>query len=59
MKKTFAASTEPSFCCYYDFLTPERAVQEDLVINKHNLVKYKLFHLKDVRDRKILCTDFF
>ena len=34
-----------SFCCYYDFLISERAIQEDLVINKQDLVKDKLFHL--------------
>ena len=40
-------NTELSFCCYYDFLTPEKAIQEDLVINKQDLVKDKLFHLSE------------
>ena len=41
----FAASAELSFCCYYDFLTSERAIQEDLGINEQDLVKDKLFYL--------------
>ena len=39
--------TEVSFCCYQDFLTPERAIQEDLVVNKQDLGKDKLFHLNE------------
>ena len=47
MKQTFGASTELSFYCYYDFLTSERAIEEDFVINKQDLVKDKLFHLNE------------
>ena len=36
---TFAASTELLFCYYYDFLTPKRAIQEDLVIDKQDFGK--------------------
>ena len=32
MKQTFAASTELSFCCYYDFLIPERAISQWIAI---------------------------
>ena len=34
-------------CCYtnYYFLAPKKAVQEDLVVNKQDLVNDKLFHL--------------
>ena len=35
----FAASTGLSFCYYYDFLTPKRAIQEDLVIDKQDFGK--------------------
>ena len=38
-------STVHSFSCYtsYDFLAPKRAIQEDLGINKHDLVQDNLF----------------
>ena len=34
-------------CCYtnYDFLAPKKAIQEDLVINKQDLIKDKLCQL--------------
>ena len=48
MKLTFAAGTELSFCCCYDIFTPERVIQEDLVISKQDLVKDKLFHLYEL-----------
>ena len=47
MKQTFAESIALSFCCYYDFFTPKRAIQEDLVIDKYDLVKDKLLHLNE------------
>ena len=53
----FAASTELSFCCCYDILAPQRAIQDDLVINKQDLVKDKLllfnapFQLENRKDK--------
>ena len=32
-----------SLHCYYEFLAPERAIQEDLLINKQDSVKDKFF----------------
>ena len=43
------ASTELSFCCNtsYDFLAPKRAIKEDVVINKQDLIEDNLFHLNE------------
>ena len=45
MTQTFAAGTEFSFRFYYEFLTPERAIQEYIDINKQDLVNNKSSHL--------------
>ena len=42
-----AMEHEVNFCCYYDFLTSKRAIQKDLVINKQDLVKDKLFYFDE------------
>ena len=47
IKSTFAESTELSFCCCCDFLIPERAIQDDLVSNKEDLVTDNIFHLNE------------